>query len=144
MKEIENKNFIAKKIQIKDIQLAFGFKGRLETNRFIYDTLIPEGYIMRHNERWFRATEKLLDLAHLPKKLILDTFQSRFLSYNTFFSKTDLVELFLDNEQIVKGLIKHGYLLLQKSGNYIKSAKFEDDLAAGENVFSLLNSNERG
>ena len=124
-------------MQQVDIKKAFDIPSRVGVLRYIYDTLIENGYLVKQNERYFKPTEKLLDLAFLPDKLILNDFQSRWLSYNTSFNKHDLIVLFDDNKQIIKKMIYLQYFQLQRNGSYAKSAKFEQDLADGELEFSL-------
>jgi len=62
--------------------------------------LIPEGWIKKQGQRYYKATEKLLNYAFLPEEIKLTEEQRRFLSLNTKFFRKDLVELF-ENEQIV-------------------------------------------
>lgn len=134
---IDNPNYISSKMQFVDIKYAFKVQNK-GIMKFIYEELIGPGYLRKVNERYYAPTQKLLDLAFLPKKLVLQEYQGRYLSYNSHFSRADLIELFDDNEQIVKQLIKLGFLTLQKNGNYSKSAKFEEALAEGEMQFSLV------
>ena len=137
MIEIHNPNYLSPKMQLIDIKYTFNIKDK-GIIKFIYEELIGPGYLKKVNERYYAPTQLLLDMAFLPKKLNLQEFQARYLSYNSHFSKTDLIELFDDNEQIVKQLIKIGFLSLQKNGNYSKAAKFEEALAEGEMQFSLV------
>ena len=133
---IKNKNFISSKMQIVDIKHAFGVETK-GIQKFIYDELIGPGFLRKINGRYYAPTEKLLDLAWLPPMLDLTEYQARFLSYNSHFSRPDLIELLDDNIQIVKQLVKFGFFMLQKNGSYSKSAKLEEALADGETQFSL-------
>ena len=134
MLNLRNKNFISPKMQGQDIKNAFGVQEKGLQN-FIYKVLIENGYLRKVNQRYYEPTEKLWALT-LPKELILEEWQARYLSYNQFFAKSDLNQLF-DNEQVVKQLIKISMILLQKTGAYVKSSTFEEALAEGDTHFSL-------
>jgi len=134
--EIRNKNFICKKMQLKDISKAFEFKGKAYD--FIYNVLLEEDYLRKIGDRYFTPTEKLLDAAFLPKMLLVKEHQRRYLSNNAYFYRVDIVNLFGGNlmaEQIVKKLIKDGYLLLDDSKRYRISTHLEDFLGDGEDTF---------
>ena len=138
MKEkLKNPHYVARSMQIIDIQHAFGMKSKLATKRFIYDVLIHGGWVHKRGDRHFMATPKLLNLAFLPDELQLIDFQSRYFSYNETFSYTDLVDILEGNYTVVNRLIHLNYLLLQKNGSYRKSTTFEESLAEGEDTFPL-------
>ena len=133
---IRNKNFICKKMQIKDIKKAFKCEGKAFD--YLYDVLVEQGYMRKTGDRYFSPTEKLLNEAFLPKVLVLDEFQRRYLSNSSYFYKIDLCQIFggdLVSEQIVKKLIKEGYVLLDDNKRYRKSITLEDFLAEGEDTF---------
>jgi len=134
--EIRNKNFICKKMQLKDITAAFEIKGK--TFDYLYSTLIEDDYLRKVGDRYFTPTEKLLNEAFLPKTLIVEEHQRRYLSNNAYFYRVDVITLFggdLRAEQIVKKLIKDGYILMDDSKRYRKSTHLEDFLGDGEDTF---------
>ena len=137
MKPLLKPNYISQTMQLKDIQYAFGLDTKQRTKTFIYEVLIKEGYLRRHGDRHFKALPKLMELAYLPESIELMDFQSRFFAYNERFTHTTLVDILEGNEIIVRKLITMGYLLLEQSGNYRKSNKFEELLAEGEIKISL-------
>lgn len=139
---IHNSNYISPKMQLIDIKYAFDISEK-NVMKFIYEELIGPGYLKKINERYYAPTQKLLNLTFLPKIFTLQEYQSRFLSYNAYFMRTDLNEL-LDNEHLVKQLIKLGFFCLQKNGSYSKSTKFEEALVEGETQFSLALIPQKG
>lgn len=137
MKPLLKPNYIANSMQLIDIQYAFGLETKQKTKTFIYEVLIPEGYIRKHGERHFKALNKIMELAYLPETLELIDFQSRFFAYNERFSYSGVVDILEGNDTIARKLIVMGYLLLEKNGNYRKSNQFEELLAEGETKILL-------
>lgn len=140
--EIKNTNFICTYMNVADLRGAFGLPNNKTIHNYLYTTLIPDGWIKKHNERFWKPTEKLLNLAFLPEKVVFTDEQMRYLSYNLTFSRADLINIVDDNEQIVKRMIKLGLILMEKGGTYRKSVAFEEHLAEGEQTINLLNEGE--
>lgn len=136
--KIKNPNFVSPRMNKHDIQGAFKIplKG---VHDLLYKELIPEGWVKKFNERYYKPTEKLLNHVFLPdnEKLLLSDEQVRFLAYNTNFVRKDLIALFDDNEQIVKRLLRIGFLMLERTGTFRKSVVFEELLSDGENKYSI-------
>ena len=136
--KIKNKNFISPRMNKHDLQGCFDV-GEESIHTAVYEELIPDGWIKKFNERYYRPTEQLLNAAFIPESGIvtLTDEQERFLAYNTTFTRRDLIALFDDNEQIVKQMIQTGLLKLERTGTFRKSTGFEEDLSDGENEFTI-------
>ena len=131
---IRNSNFIAPVMVKRDIQSAFLFEGKVSD--FIWRELIENGWIVRKSDRYFKPTEKLLDLAFLPSQIVLSEGQRRALEVSTTFAKEELVEIF-ENLQIVKKLIKMNLLKVGADKRFRKSAELEHLLVEGETLIQL-------
>ena len=118
----------------KDISYAFEFEGDVES--FVYDVLIMDGYVHKHSDRWFKPTDKLLDFA-LPKSITLTRDQRIFLQTHGACYRQEFVEAFDGNSQVVRGIIRKGYLCLGADKRYRKSEEFMNILADGEDVIQF-------
>jgi hypothetical protein len=124
-----------------DIQYAFGLE-RKAIKTYIYEKLIANGYVTKKSDRWFKPTEKLLNLAFLPTKYIMNESQRRYLQVQTACTKEDIINLFDGNVQIFKELIKIGYFKFDSDRRYRKSEPFEEMLAEGEDTFYFRKDEE--
>ncbi|HBH11735.1 MAG TPA: hypothetical protein DDX29_01230 [Clostridiales bacterium] len=122
-------------MQLRDINNAFVVSGSVLD--YTYSVLIEGGYVRKIGGRFYEPTEKLLDEAFLPNILVLDEHQRRYLSMNQCFYRHDLVKCLDDNDQIVKALIKKGYLKLDTDKRYKKSDDFNNILADGGDTINL-------
>jgi hypothetical protein len=133
MIEIKNAHFICNQMSAIDIAYAFGLE-RKAVKEYIYQKLIAGGYLHKKSDRWFKPTEKLLNLAFLPSKYTLSETQSRYLTSQTACAKEEMVSLFDGNAQIFKALVEMGYLKFGTDKRYRKSTTFEDMLVEGEDT----------
>jgi hypothetical protein len=117
-----------------DIANAFVFSVGTTTIAEINE-LIADGWLRKTANRLFSPTEKLLDEAFLPQAITLGSSQLRYLSLSNWFYKKDLVNCLNNNEQIVKYLIRYGYLVLHADKRYRKSDKLIEWLTDGNNTF---------
>jgi hypothetical protein len=69
---------------------------------------------------------------------VLDEHQRRFMCNNTHFYREDLRNCLDNNDQIVKALIRKGYLKLTDSKRYTKSEDFTEFLADGGDTITGL------
>jgi hypothetical protein len=133
--QIRNTNFISGIMTKRDIQSAFTYKGNVVD--FIYKVLIEEGYLQRHSDRWYKPTEKLLDLALVPPIYEMNEMQRRFLQAHTSFTKEDLTSSFDGNQQIIKALMRRGSIKLDADRRYRLGDAFAELLADGETTITF-------
>jgi hypothetical protein len=128
--KIKNSNFISVRMNKHDIENAF----ESVTDIYSINRLVGDGWIKKTTNRAYTPTEKLLNLVFLPPTLKLETSQLRYLSLSGWFYKKDLINCLNDNDQVVKYLIRTGYLILHADKRYRKSDKFSEWLAEGNDT----------
>jgi len=136
---IRNNNFIAIRMDKKEIELAFIIPNNDTTRNYIL-SLIGDGYLTKSGDRYYKPTIKLLDLAFIPEILPVTSDQRKFISGNTVFSLEQLQTIF--NRHVIRRLLLLGYFFTDANMRYRKTDKMLEFLADGDECFILKPNNK--
>lgn len=128
-----NPQFLCHRMQLRDLKHAFNI-GSGDTD-YIYNVLIRNGLIVKHNERYFLPTDLLLDFAFVPSIYWTTKEQRRFFVFSSFFTKEDILTIFgggLKGEALFKAMIRNNYLRLDAGRRYRLAEELGERMAEGD------------
>ena len=132
--EIRNTNFIAIRMDKKEIELAFIIPENDTARNYIL-SLIGDGYLTKSGDRYYKPTLKLLDLAFIPDQIDITPETRRFLTANNALSLEQLQQVF--NRHVIRKLLLIGYFFCDANMRYRKTDKMQELLAEGDDYITL-------
>jgi hypothetical protein len=127
--KIRNNNFINNRMDYHDIEFCFVLDGQV---RPFINSLIAGGYIKKTGDRYYKPTDKLLELAFLPAFIQLQPEQRKFLTKNSTFTSSQLKWVF--NTQMINSLMRQGLIYTDANQRFRKSEGFTDYLVEGNDI----------
>lgn len=132
--------YLALKMQVRDIAYAFSVEKKESKLDFIYNVLIANGLLQKYNERYYMPTDKLLEFAFVPSFYITTKEQRRALVFQTHFTKEDLMTIFggsLRGLIMFRAMVRNGYVRLDDGKRYRIDATLGERLADGVEVIPI-------
>jgi hypothetical protein len=111
---------------------------------FFIDRLLSEN-LVKYNGQFYKPTQKLLELAFLPKAIIIPKNIRQVLTHNEIFTKEELIKYFGDDytaDVIVFWLKEHLYIYQSSDCRYRKCDKLCELLAEGEEAINTKQERE--